>query len=77
MKLKQNIRLDILDMVQTVKHKLDKKENIQIHAENNELQNSDKFKWCTTINNKKTKMVKRIQHGGTTSNLLQDRKRQY
>ena len=44
MKLKQNIRLDILDMVQTVKHKLDKKENIQIHAENNELQNSDKFK---------------------------------
>lgn len=64
-------------MVQMVKHKIDKKKNIQIHTENNELQNSDKFKFCTTINNKKIKIVKRIQHGSTTSNLLQDRKSQY
>ena len=60
-----------------VKHKTDKKKNIQIHAKNNELQNSNKSKSCTTISNNKTKLSKIIQQGGTTSKIIQDRNRQY
>ena len=60
-----------------MKHKTDKKKNIQIHAKNNELQNSNKSKSCTTISNNKTKLSKIIQQGGTPSKIIQDRNRQY